>query len=125
MIEAVNLIISIGSRGYMKFLFILLMTISSVFAAPGDVLLTCNDTSILNLKQIVITQGTQESILITETDSDNKITTSKGFLSDFENNKILLSEMFSYSRKLYKDDFGWVISLEDECTSNSYDVICK
>lgn len=109
----------------MKLFLVLLFTMSSAFAATGDVLLTCTKTSFQDLNKIVITEGADVTILVTEYDSKNVGTTTKRSFSDITTNGVQLSDWSGYTRLLNSDGNGWYITYQDECSGGIVNVTCK
>lgn len=109
----------------MKLVLVLLFTISSAFAATGDVLLTCTKTSFQDLNKIVITEGADVTILVTEYDEKNIATTTKRAFSDITTDGVQLSDWAGYTRLLNSDGSGWYISYHDECSGGIVTVTCK
>ena len=82
-------------RFVMKLLLVISFVLSSAFAFSGEVLLTCTNTGFQDLNKIVITQGENSSILVTEINSKNKSTTTEQIANK---EGIELSDWYGYSR---------------------------
>ncbi|MBY0517190.1 MAG: hypothetical protein K2P81_09790 [Bacteriovoracaceae bacterium] len=110
----------------MKWIFIVSLLMSSAFAAPGDLLLTCTRTSFRDLDQIVINESVKPGmIMVTEIDEAGRKNIYERSMNDLKKDGIELSSWYGYTRTLSNFEGSWMIEHHDECGGGVGYAVCE
>src|SRR5688500_17661174 len=102
------------------------LLISSAFAGPGDVLLTCAPVPFSDLEKIEIVESDLAGqIFVVETGSDKKVSYKAHAADDLIKGELSLSDWYGYTRTLIRDGGGWSITHQDECSGGITSIKCE
>jgi hypothetical protein len=109
----------------MKLFLALIFAVSTAYAGTGEILTTCTNTQFQDLAKIVITESDDGTILTSETDEKNNVTTNVQTVREIlENKGVKLSTWAGYTRTLVIDGASSYIVTTDECTSSISSLTC-
>jgi hypothetical protein len=110
----------------MKWFVIATLMVTSAFAAPGDLLLTCTRTTFRDLDKIVINESVKPGmIMVTEIDEAGKKISYERAASNLKKDGIELSPWYGYNRKISNYEGNWMIEHRDECSGGIGYVTCE
>jgi hypothetical protein len=98
---------------------------SAAFANyEGTILLTCRNMPFSDLKVVTLIQRPNGSLVVVEQGDNGQVRRHNVESNSFDLGTVSLSGWYGYTRTLSRENGGWQLLKEDECSSDQYTVSC-